>query len=198
MDIRGGNRVSQISFVLDSTCNKNFDGEFVIVNAVTMCCEDCQYLHWSHYIVSKIKNVAARLVFGLSSFDNVTSSLHEAIVAAVSRATNACNMQPTAVIGRAADLCDDRIVYTQSCWIKFKLCCLIHAIHHCHSPTYLTQTVQSVCASRPRSGLCSSSTSAMDYSATAAHEARQACIVIRWSLALVRTPWQHSHRGKSF
>jgi len=93
MDIRGGNRVSQISFVLDSTCNKNFDGEFVIVNAVTMCCEDCQYLHWSHYIVSKIKNVAARLVFGLSSFDNVTSSLHEAIVAAVSRATNACSMQ---------------------------------------------------------------------------------------------------------
>jgi len=28
MDIRGGNRVSQISCILDSMCNKNFDGEF--------------------------------------------------------------------------------------------------------------------------------------------------------------------------
>jgi len=27
-DIRGGNTVSQISCILDSTCNKNFDGEF--------------------------------------------------------------------------------------------------------------------------------------------------------------------------
>jgi len=27
-DIRGGNRVSQVSCILDSTCNKNFDGEF--------------------------------------------------------------------------------------------------------------------------------------------------------------------------
>jgi len=28
MDVRGGNRVLQISCILDSTCNKNFDGEF--------------------------------------------------------------------------------------------------------------------------------------------------------------------------
>jgi len=28
MDIRGGNRVSQIICILDSTCNKNFDEEF--------------------------------------------------------------------------------------------------------------------------------------------------------------------------
>ena len=27
-DIRGGNRVSQISCILDTMCNKNFDGEF--------------------------------------------------------------------------------------------------------------------------------------------------------------------------
>jgi len=27
-DIRGGSKVSQISRILDSTCNKNFDGEF--------------------------------------------------------------------------------------------------------------------------------------------------------------------------
>jgi len=27
-DIRGGSKVSQISCILDSTCNKNFDGEF--------------------------------------------------------------------------------------------------------------------------------------------------------------------------
>jgi len=27
-DIRGGSEVSQISAFLDSTCNKNFDGEF--------------------------------------------------------------------------------------------------------------------------------------------------------------------------
>jgi len=28
MDIRGGSKVSQISCILHSTCNKNFDGEF--------------------------------------------------------------------------------------------------------------------------------------------------------------------------
>jgi len=27
-DIRGGSKVSQISCISDSTCNKNFDGEF--------------------------------------------------------------------------------------------------------------------------------------------------------------------------
>ena len=40
----------------------------------------------------------------------------------------------------------------------------IHAVHYGRSPTYLTQTVQSVSASRPRCRLCSSSVSAMDYS----------------------------------
>jgi len=29
MDIRGRGKVSQISCFLDSTCNKNFEGEFV-------------------------------------------------------------------------------------------------------------------------------------------------------------------------
>jgi len=44
--------------------------------------------------------------------------------------------------------------------IKFKLCCLVHAIHYGRSPAYLTETVQSVGASRLRCGLRSS----MDYS----------------------------------
>ena len=47
---------------------------------------------------------------------------------------------------------------------KFKLCCLVHAIHYGRSPAYLTETVQSVGASRSRCGLGSSSTSSMDYS----------------------------------
>jgi len=51
-----------------------------------------------------------------------------------------------------------------SCRIKFKLCCLVHAIHYGHSPAYLTETVQSFGDSRSRSGLRSSSTSSMDYS----------------------------------
>jgi len=48
--------------------------------------------------------------------------------------------------------------------IRFKLCCLVHAIHYGRSPAYLTETVQSVGDSRSRSGLRSSSTSSMDYS----------------------------------
>jgi len=47
--------------------------------------------------------------------------------------------------------------------IRFKLCCLVHAIHYGRSPAYLTETVQSVGASRSRSGLRSSSTSSMHY-----------------------------------
>ena len=47
--------------------------------------------------------------------------------------------------------------------IKFKLCCHVHTIHYYRSPAYLTETVQSVGASRSRSGLRSSSTSSMDY-----------------------------------
>ena len=47
--------------------------------------------------------------------------------------------------------------------IRFKLCCLVHAIHYGRSPAYLTETVQSVGASRSRSGLRSSSTSSMNY-----------------------------------
>ena len=49
------------------------------------------------------------------------------------------------------------------CRVKFKLCCIIHAIHHGRSPTYLTETVQVVGASRSRPRLRSSSTSQMDY-----------------------------------
>ena len=81
-----------------------------------------------------VQNAAARLVFGLGLFDHVTPSLIQLRWLPVSYR------------------------------IKFKLCCFIQAIHYGRSPTYLTQTVQSVSASRQRSGLRSSSTSAMDYS----------------------------------
>ena len=54
--------------------------------------------------------------------------------------------------------------YSVSYRIRFKLCCLVHAIHYGRRPAYLTETVQSVGASRSRSGLRSSSTSSMDYS----------------------------------
>ena len=37
---------------------------------------------------------------------------------------------------------------------KFKLCCLVHAIHYGRSPAYLTETVQSVGDSRSRCGCC--------------------------------------------
>ena len=47
--------------------------------------------------------------------------------------------------------------------VKFKLCCIIHAIHHGRSQTYLSEAVQVVAASRSRPGLRSSSTSQMYY-----------------------------------
>ena len=53
--------------------------------------------------------------------------------------------------------------------MKFKLCCFVHAIHYGRSPAYLMDTVQSVGASRSRSGLHSSSTSSMDYSLPRLH-----------------------------
>jgi len=53
--------------------------------------------------------------------------------------------------------------------IRFKLCCLIHAIHYGRSPAYLMETVQSVGASRSRCGLRSSSTLSMDYSLSRLH-----------------------------
>jgi len=80
-----------------------------------------------------VQNAAARLEFGLGRFDHVTPSLIQLHWLPVSYR------------------------------IKFKLCCFIHAIYYGRSPTYLMQTVQSVSASRQRSGLRSSSTSAMDY-----------------------------------
>jgi len=84
--------------------------------------------------LQRIQNAATRLVFGLGRFDHVTPSLIQLHWLLVSYR------------------------------IKFNLLCFIHAIHYGRSPTYLTQTVQSVSASRLRSGLRSSSTSAMDYS----------------------------------
>jgi len=47
---------------------------------------------------------------------------------------------------------------------QFKLYCLVYAIHYGRSPAYLTETVQSVGASRSRCGLRSSYTSPMNYS----------------------------------
>jgi len=84
--------------------------------------------------LQRVQNTAARLVFGLSRPDYVTPTLIQLHWLPVSYR------------------------------IKFKLCCLVHAIHYCRSPAYLTETVQSVGASRSRSGLRSSSTLSMDYS----------------------------------
>jgi len=84
--------------------------------------------------LQRVQNAAARLVFGLSRSDHVTPTLIQLHWLPVSYR------------------------------IKFKLCCHVHAIHYGRSPAYLTETVQSVGASRSRSGLRSSSTSSMDYS----------------------------------
>jgi len=86
-----------------------------------------------------IQNAAAQLVFGLSHSDHVTPTLIQ------------LHWLPV------------------SCRIKFKLCCLVHAIHYGRSPAYLTETVQSVGASRSRCGLRSCFTSSMDYSLTRLH-----------------------------
>jgi len=80
-----------------------------------------------------VQNAAARLVFGLSRSDHVTLTLIQ------------LHWQPV------------------SYGMKFKLSCLLHAIHYGRSLEYLTETVQSVSASRSCSGLCSSSTSSMGY-----------------------------------
>ena len=84
--------------------------------------------------LQRVQNAAARLVFGLSRSDHVTPTLIQLHWLPVSYR------------------------------IKFKLCYLVHAIHYGRSPAYLTETVQSVGASRSRSGLRSSSTSSTDYS----------------------------------
>ena len=81
-----------------------------------------------------VQNAAARLVFGLSRSDHVTPTLIQLHWLPVSYR------------------------------VKFKLCCLVHAIHYGRSPAYLMETVQPVGTSRSRSGLCSSSTSLIDYS----------------------------------
>ena len=84
--------------------------------------------------LQRVQNAAARLMFGLSRSDHVTPTLIQLHWLPVSYR------------------------------IKFKLCCLVHAIHYGGSPAYVTETIQSVGASRSRSGLRSSSTSSMDYS----------------------------------
>ena len=83
--------------------------------------------------LQRVQNAAARLVFGLGRFDHVTPSLIQ------------LHWLP--------------VIYR----VKFKLCCIIHAIHRGCSPTYLMEAVQVFSASRSRSGLRSSSTSRMDY-----------------------------------
>ena len=84
--------------------------------------------------LQRVQNTAARLVFGSSRSDHVTPTLIQLHWLPVSYR------------------------------IKFKLCCLVHAINYGRSPAYLTETVQSVGASRSRCGLRSSSTLSMDYS----------------------------------
>ena len=78
---------------------------------------------------------------------------------------------------------------------KITLCCLVHAIHYGRSPAYLTETVQSVGASRSRSGLL--------YlylifhlvdkllSTTAAHEVRRAGVLTCGSGHLERSARPH-------
>ena len=83
--------------------------------------------------LQRVQNAAARLVFDLGRFDHVTPSLIQ------------LHWLP--------------VIYR----VKFKLCCIIHAIHHGRSQTYLTEVVQVVDASRSCPGLRSSSTSQMDY-----------------------------------
>ena len=117
--------------------------------------------------LQRVHNAAARLVFGLSRSEHVTPTL--------------IHLHWLPVSYR----------------IRFKLCCLVHAIHCGHSPAYLTETVQSVDASRSRSGLCSS-TSSMDYSllsTTAAHEVRRAVVLTCGSCHLERSARPHPHRG---
>ena len=84
--------------------------------------------------LQRVQNAAAQLVFGLSRSEHVTPTL--------------IHLHWLPVSYR----------------ITLKLCCLVHAIHYGHNPAYLTETVQSVGASRSRCRLRSSSTSSMDYS----------------------------------
>ena len=119
--------------------------------------------------LQRVQNADARLVFGLSRFEHVT---------------------PTRI---------------QLHWlpvsyrIKFKLCCLVHAIHYGRSPAYLTETVQSVGASRSRSRLRSSSLHLIDglLSTTAAHEVRRAGVLTCGSCHLERSARPHPRRGSS-
>jgi len=61
--------------------------------------------------LQRVQNAAGRLVFGLSRSDHVTPTLIQLHWLPVSYR------------------------------IKFKLCCLVHAIHYGRSPAYLTETV---------------------------------------------------------
>ena len=73
--------------------------------------------------LQRVQNAAARLVFGLNRFDHVTPSLIQLHWLPVSYR------------------------------IKYKLCCLIHAVRYDRSPEYLMDIVQSANTTRLRSGL---------------------------------------------
>jgi len=89
--------------------------------------------------LQRVQNAAARLVFGLGRFDHVTPSLIQ------------LHWLP--------------VIYR----VKFKRCCIIHAIYYGRSLTYMSEAVQSVSASRSRSRLQSASTSRMDYALPRLH-----------------------------
>jgi len=89
--------------------------------------------------LQRVQNAAVRLVFNLGRFDHVTPGVIQ------------LHWLP--------------VIYR----VKFKLCCIIHAIYYGRSPTYLSKAVQSVSASRSRSGLRSTSTSLMDYALPRLH-----------------------------
>jgi len=119
--------------------------------------------------LQRVQNAAARLMFGLSRSDHVTPTLIQ------------LHWLPVSYI------------------IRFKLCCLVHAVHYGRSPAYLMETVPSVGASRSRCGLRSSSTSfhLLDglLSTTAAHEVRQPGVLTCESCHLERSARPHPHCG---
>ena len=114
----------------------------------------------------RVQNATARLVFGLSCSDHITPTLIQLHWLPVSYR------------------------------MKFKLCCLVHAIHYGRSPAYLTGnspvsrrqqiTVRATLIFHLIDGLLST---------TAAHEVRRAGVLTCGSCHLGRSALPHTHRG---
>ena len=117
--------------------------------------------------LQRVQNAAAWLVFDLGRFDHVTPSLIQ------------LHWLP--------------VIYR----VKFKLCCIIHAIHHDRSPTYLTETLQAVGATELVPG---SGHPPLHRWTTPYHGCARSSVSVR-SLTQVRPPGSatraHPHRGWS-